>query len=204
MQYMQQVDVGAAALCATVAVIVHLCIIAASLTGGGRALQDAADAEAEKIKDLTARISKLSTVSNFVEKSMLERQRLRAEKAHAAATAVVKAAAAAASTGAAVALARYARLIAYACLAFTLHSTPIAVLPLRLFGPLASPLAFPLWPSGTVGVIAWLYLCDTIVGSAVSSLSITLGVTPTPPPAQGMLRNLMGKAGLSLPGLVEI
>lgn len=85
------------------------------------------------------------------------------------------------------------RYMLFGLLVLAYWSTPIATIPARLIGPAAWPLSFPGWPRGTIGIIPWIGLLNSAVGTSVTSVGRSLGFVPQPP-AGGFLGGLMQQA----------
>lgn len=182
------VDVFAALTVAIVATALHT-LIQIAVARASNEVPEKAQFEL-RIKAITAQISKLSPVSDFVEVSKLERQRVKVEKQLEQMQAAAQAGKASSIDWSTLLTSRV-RPIAYVALTIALWRTPIAVMPLGGWG---RPLAFPGWPLGTVSAIAWIYLCDSLLGAAVTGAGRATGLVPPPPVEQGGVMGMVNKA----------
>lgn len=128
----------------------------------------------------------LSVVSDFVQRSKLERQLVKLEKDLKTAAGARAAAVKAADIPSL--LSRYAVPALYLLLAMTFWNTPVAVIPPSLIGPLSYTLAFPGWPRGTVSIVAWLTICHSTLPRL---LAVVLPAPKQDTQAGGMLGKIM-------------
>lgn len=190
-----QVDVFAALAVAIVAATLHI-LIQIAVARSSKEAPEKSQFEL-RIKEINVQISKLSPVSDFVEVSKLERQRGKIEKQLEQMKTAAHASRASSVDWVSLLKSRL-RPAAYLAFSIALWRTPVAVLPMGSWG---RPLAFPGWPVGTVSPIAWIYLCDTLLGAAVTEVGRATGLVPPSAAEQAGVMGMVNKAMGLLGGL---
>ncbi len=80
-----------------------------------------------------------------------------------------------------------------AVLSFVFWNTAVATLPAGALGPISVFLSFPGWARGTLGIVAWLMLLNTIINRLVRALAGAMGLLP-PPTNEGGIAGLVQSA----------
>jgi hypothetical protein len=196
MDYASPLSTRPVALVACALALLLLSLGAAVLAHWRHAVSAAERALQARAAEKRREIAGLSKVSDFVRVSLLEREIIKLEKEAAAAA---KARAAQAQTSDSAGLGAAARVLqpaALLLLAVLFWGQPLAEgLPAHALGPgVATLLAFPGLPRGSLGVLAWLGICYVVAARVTAAVSRALGFATGAEPEEAGLMGMLKSA----------